>query len=112
MGTDSKRSSFGNQPIIWKDVQCEDRGPSLKAQGRSILHKLAEEFESPKQRDTEKPAEHGVMESKGRGPFKNEEFVQQFHVTEKSSKIKTEKALGSGAGLASLKKKKKRTEKE
>ena len=41
------------------------------------------------------------MESKGRGHFKNEEFIQQFHVTEKSNKIKTEKALGSGAELAS-----------
>jgi len=47
------------------------------------------------------------MESKGRRHFKKEEFVQQFHVMEKSIKMKTEKALGSGAELASLKKKKK-----
>ena len=51
--------------------------------------------------------ECGIMESKGRRHFKKEEFVQQFHVTEKSNKIKTEKALGSGEELASLKKRKK-----
>ena len=38
--------------------------------------------------------ECGIMESKGRRHFKKEEFVQQFHVMEKSNKIKTEKALG------------------
>ena len=48
------------------------------------------------------------MESKGRRHFKKEEFVQQFHVMEKSNKIKTEKALGSGAEISSLKKEKNR----
>lgn len=37
-----------------------------------------------------------VMESKGRRLFFRRRFDQQFHVTEKSNKIKTEKALGSG----------------
>lgn len=67
---------------------------------------MAEEDESPKEGDTE-AGECGVMESKGRRHFKKEEFVQQFHVMEKSIKMKTEKALGSGAELPSLKKKKK-----
>lgn len=83
----------------------------MKVWGRSILRKFAEEDESPREGGTE-PGEYGVMSSKGRRHFKKEEFVQQFHVMEKSSKIKIEKALGSGAELASLKKRKKLREKK
>lgn len=83
----------------------------MKVWWRSILHKLAEDDESPREGGTE-PGEYGVVEPKGRRHFKKEEFVQQFHVTEKSNKTKIEKLWVLEQNLLALKKKKTKREKK